>query len=120
METYISRFSLLIQIMRWICGDSDKKEIDQISVLNAIELVNYFCNTARQVQAIILSTSALEQLSSIQKAIYQNLSKTFTTAEGLLVSKTYGMPERTFKDFLKLNLNVLFSKDKHGLYRKIN
>lgn len=120
METYISRFSLLIQMTRWICNESDKKEIDQASVHKAIELVTYFCNTARKVQAIILSTNTSELLNSTQKVIYQNLPKSFTTADGISIAQTFEMPERTFKDFLKNNVNILFSKDKHGLYSKIN
>ena len=82
--------------------------------------MKYFCDTAQKVQAIILSTTATEELSSIQKVICQNLPNTFTTAEGISIAQTYEMPERTFKEFLKNNLNTIFSKDKHGLYSKIN
>lgn len=119
METYISRFCLLIQMMRWICGESNKKEIDKTSVFGATLLVDYFCNTARKVQTIINNTSRIEQLSSIQKSIWQALPIAFTTGEATEIALVNGMPDRTFKEFLKNNLNTLFAKDKHGAYRKI-
>ena len=119
METYIFRFSLLIQMMRWICGEADKNEIDQTSIKNAILLVNYFSDTARKVQGIINNSSEIDKLNVTQELVYQSLPLTFSTGEAAEIAFSKGMPDRTFKDFLKRNVGKLFAKDKHGVYRKL-
>ena len=119
LETYISRFCLLVQMMRWICGESDKKAIDIISVNHGILLIEYFRDTARKVQRIINNTSRIENLTSVQKDVWIALPIEFSTGDAANIAVKNGMPERTFKEFLKNNIGNLFTKDKHGVYRKI-
>ena len=115
LEIYIIRFCLIIQISRWACGECDKEYIDCFSVQKAIELTEYFKNTALKIQNIINETT----LSRQQKTILFQLSERFTTAQGLQIAELHGMKERAFKDFLSNNIGTLFQKEKHGEYSKI-
>lgn len=111
------RFCLILQMARWACGEADRKEIDPVSVENAISLVDYFKSTARKVHGIISEMSLTEQ----QKAIIAALPDSFTTEEGIAVAKENGMPGRTFQDFLKrsVSLGTYFQREKHGHYSKL-
>lgn len=111
------RFCLILQMARWACGEADRKEIDLVSVGNAISLVDYFKSTARKVHGIISEMSLTEQ----QRAIIAALPDCFTTEEGIAVAKENGMPGRTFQDFLKrsVSLGNYFQREKHGHYSKL-
>ena len=111
------RFCLILQMARWACGEVDRKEIDLVSVENAISLVDYFKSTARKVHGIISEMSLTEQ----QRAIIAALPDSFTTEEGIAVAKENGMPGRTFQDFLKrsVSLGTYFQREKHGHYSKL-
>ena len=111
------RFCLILQMARWACGEADRKEIDLLSVENAISLVDYFKSTARKVHGIISEMSLTEQ----QRAIIAALPDCFTTEEGIAVAKENGMPGRTFQDFLKrsVSLGTYFQREKHGHYSKL-
>lgn len=62
LDIYVIRFSLILQLSRWACDESDKKEIDSTSVEGAISIVEYFRITAKRVQGITNSSAMLEQL----------------------------------------------------------
>lgn len=111
------RFCLILQLARWACNEADKKEIDLVSVENAVSLVNYFKATAKQVQGIISEMS----LTEIQRTVIAALPAEFTTEEGIRIAEEKGMPGRTFQDFLKRSVAVgaHFHREKHGLYSKI-
>ena len=111
------RFCLILQLARWACGEADKKEIDLVSVENAVSLVNYFKMTARRVQGIISEKTLTEQ----QRIVVAALPKVFTTEEGIRIAVENGMPGRTFQDFLKKSVSVgsYFQREKHGLYSKL-
>ena len=111
------RFCLILQMARWSCGEADRKEIDLVSVENAISLVDYFKSTARKVHGIISEMSMTEQ----QRAIIAALPDCFTAEEGIAVANENGMPGRTFQDFLKrsVSLGNYFQREKHGHYSKL-
>lgn len=111
------RFCLILQLARWASGEADRKEIDLVSVENAVSLVNYFKATARQVQGIITEMSVTE----IQRVVLAALPDEFTTEEGIRIAEGKGMPGRTFQDFLKRSVavGVHFRRERHGVYSKI-
>ena len=109
------RFCLIIQMARWACGESDKTEIDLISVENAISLVDYFKATATRVQGIIKDLS----LSELQRAVIAALPEEFTTEQGVEIATANSMAERTFKDFVKRFTGIHFQKVRHGVYAKL-
>ena len=56
------------------------------------------------------------EFHELEKGVYKTLPNTFETGLGVILAEELGMPERTFKRFIK-NKKV-FMKLKHGLYRK--
>lgn len=114
LEIYAIRFSLLLALADWACG-SEKKLIDVDTVERAIRLAEYFRMTAAKVQGIISE----EALTELQLAVLSVLPDSFTTAEGVAIAGKCGMPERSFKRFLKDRKGVLFTRNAHGNYTKL-
>lgn len=115
LETYLIRFCLIVQMMRWSCGEACKESIDAESVEKAILLTEYFRMAALNVQSIMNE----ESLTTQQLAILRQLPHEFTTAEGLELADKEGMKERAFKDFLSRNIGILFKRERHGAYTKL-
>lgn len=115
LEIYIIRFCLVIQIARWLCGECGKDQVDTETVQRAIQLTEYFKQTATRVQNLMNETA----LTSQQQSIHFQLPELFTTAQGVEIAAGQGMKERAFKEFLSKNIGTLFQKDKHGEYRKV-
>ncbi len=114
LEIYAIRFSLLLALADWACG-SEKKLIDVDTVERAIRLAEYFRMTAAKVQGIISE----DALTELQLAVLSVLPDSFTTAEGVAIAGKCGMPERSFKRFLKDRKGVLFTRNTHGNYTKL-
>jgi len=116
LEIYVIRFSLIIQLARWTCGECGKEAIDLLSVERAIRLTEYFKESAISVQNILNEN----MLTAQQQAIVNQLPATFTTAQAHEVAKENDMKSRTLERFLNDNIGILFRKEKHGEYSKIN
>ena len=58
-------------------------------------------------------------LTTQQQSILSQLPELFTTAQGVVVAANQGMKERAFKEFLSKQIGTLFTKDRHGEYRKV-
>ena len=114
LEIYIIRFCLIIQLARWVCGEGERSGIDLVSVERAITLTEYFRLSAQQVQAVMDSNSLTQQ----QRQLLAALPEEFQTAEALKIAEQLGIKERTLKDFLSRSVGTLFSRERHGLYRK--
>jgi len=116
LEMYAVRLSLILEMLRWACGESYKQTINLQSVEGAIHLVEYFRKTALKVHNIISNHNPLDKLSSDKQKLYEALPAVFTTEAGLQLAKTLGVPERTFKRFL--NEQELFHRISRGEYEK--
>lgn len=114
LEIYAVRFSLLLALADWACGN-EKKIIDVSTVKRAIRLTEYFRSTASRVQGIVSE----EAMTETQLAVMSDLPDTFTTAEGVAIAGKNGMPERSFKRFLKDRKGVFFTRNAHGSYTKL-
>ena len=114
LEIYAVRFSLLLALADWACG-GEKKIIGVGTVKRAICLTEYFRSTASRVQGIVSE----EAMTETQLAVMSDLPDTFTTAEGVAIAGKNGMPERSFKRFLKDRKGVLFTRNTHGSYTKL-
>ena len=114
LEIYAIRFSLLLALADWACG-GEKKLIDVDTVERAIRLAEYFRSTASKVQGIISE----DALTELQLAVLSELPDSFTTAEGVAIAGKCGMPERSFKRFLKDRKGVLFTRNTYGNYTKL-
>ncbi len=114
LEIYAIRFSLLLALADWACG-GEKKLIDVGTVERSIRLAEYFRSTASKVQGIISE----DALTELQLAVLSELPDSFTTAEGVAIAGKCGMPERSFKRFLKDRKGVLFTRNAYGNYTKL-
>ena len=114
LEIYAIRFSLLLALADWACG-GEKKLIDADTVDRALRLAEYFRSTASRVQGIISE----DALTELQLAVLSELPDSFTTAEGVAIAGKCGMPERSFKRFVKDRKGVVFAHDSHGKYTKL-
>jgi hypothetical protein len=116
MEMYAARLALCLEMMRFACGESDKKNVGIEAVQGAIKLVEYFKKTAFKVHSIISNASPLDKLPTDKQTLYIALPDTFTTSEGVQVAESMGMAERTFKRFL--SNRELFNNHTRGEYEK--
>jgi hypothetical protein len=116
MEMYAARLALCLEMMRFACGESDKKNVGIEAVQGAIKLVEYFKKTAFKVHSIISNASPLDKLPRDKQAVYKALPDTFKTSEGVQVAENMGMAERTFKRFL--SNRELFNNHTRGEYEK--
>jgi hypothetical protein len=116
MEMYAARLALCLEMMRFACSESDKKNVGIEAVQGAIKLVEYFKKTAFKVHSIISNASPLDKLPRDKQAVYKALPDTFKTCEGVQVAENMGMAERTFKRFL--SNRELFNNHTRGEYEK--
>jgi len=116
MDMYVPRFSLILELLRWSCGESDRQAIGIEAVQGAIKLGEYFKRSAVRVHSIITNTNPLDKHPSDKQGLYDALPGNFTTEEGKLIAEQMGIPERTYKRFL--NERDLFTWRSRGEYEK--
>lgn len=116
LELYVVRLSLILEMMQWAAGEGEKKAVGIEAVNGAIQLIEYFKNTALQVNSIVSNHSPLDKLPADKQSLYEALPDTFTTDLGLEIAKRLGFAERTFKRFL--NDRELLEKVSRGEYEK--
>jgi hypothetical protein len=114
MECYCVRFAIILEAMKYGCGQETINEISADSVKGAIDLCTYYISCTFKARRLF-KRSPLENMSEIQKAIYQELPIAFCTAEGVGIAARYGMKERAFKDWIKTEP---FKHMAHGQYER--
>ena len=114
MERYCARFALILEVLRYTCGQSDLTSISAQSMKDAFKLTYYFIAGAQKAFKK-LHSDPLGALTEKQRSIYLDLPATFTTREGLTTALLHSMSERTFKDWIK---TPLFRKLDYGTYEK--
>ncbi len=92
-----------------------KARIGTRATEGAIQLAEYFRQTARRVNSI-LNNTPVEGLDNRKKSIYHLLPLEFSTDKGLQIAFENEYPERTFKRFL--SDGIFFEKLEHGKYKK--
>ncbi len=117
MDMYIVRFALILEILKGACNDITPDLIGTESVDGAIKLTEYFKNTALKVHGIINNFKPIDTEPEIKQTVYDALPPEFATSEGVKIAKDLGMPERTFKNFIKDK--KLFLNTKHGEHKKL-
>jgi len=121
LEEYVIRFSLTLQMLYFSADESGKEEIELHAVESAIKLFDYFYKNAVRVRQETVSTNYLESLTELQLNIYNELSKKFTTRQGVNIAckEVDGkkrISERQFKHYL--NDRRLFKRVSRGNYEK--
>ncbi len=116
LEIYAVRLALILEIMNWACGNSEKVDISTKSMDGALKLIEYFKKSALKVHSIISNNNPLEKYPVNKQELYNALPDNFTTEQGLQIAKNLGEPARTFGRFLKEK--ELFICPKRGHYEK--
>jgi hypothetical protein len=116
MEMYAIRLSLIIELLKYACDESNKQTIGINSVEGAIKLTEYFTKVAIKVHSFISNASPVDKLPTDKQNIYNALPDTFTTSEGVRIAERMEMAPRTFKRFL-VN-RELFNNHTRGEYEK--
>jgi len=118
LDVYIIRFSLILQMLRWACGEGGKTVIEEITVNNAILLAEYFRTNAEKVHRVLSESTPFDRLPKDKQKIYEALPmESFQTNIGIRIAENMGMKERSFKNWL--NDNKLFTKVSYGIYEKV-
>ena len=122
LQQYVLRFALILQLINSTVESKSTNQVNIYSIKGAIQLFDYFYHNAIQVRTEILKKNYFETLTELQKNILNELPKTFTTAEGLIIACKLidGRPrisDRQFKTYLK-DLK-LFKRLAYGSYEKI-
>ena len=123
LDQYTLRFALILQLLRWACGEGSGDVVEVEAVSGAVKLAEYFRQTALKVRDII--SNPLGQLPENKQKLYEALPDTFTTAEGLEIAQslTPPVPPDTYHKFLgnysgKGPLK-LFKRLGRGVYEKL-
>ena len=111
-DIHFCRLSLVLQVME----DYNSYEISLNAAKGAAKLCAYFLRSGLKVLEVLGNQSKADELPQDKKQLFEILPDEFTTGEGLLIAESLGVPERTFKDFLKDR--KLFRWLKHGNYKK--
>jgi hypothetical protein len=116
IEVYAVRLSLILQMIRYACNESNKQAIEIEAVQGALKLVEYFKKTAIKVHSFVSNANPLDKLPTDKQNLYAVLPDTFTTSEGVQIAESLGMAVRTFKRFL--SNKELFDTPTRGEYEK--
>ena len=112
----VGRLSLVVQVMRWACGESHIQNVDISSVKSAIQIYEYFEKSYRRIQAYVSNNDLTEE----EKCLLDRLTPAFDTSDILNVGATMNIPERTIKSKLKRFCKIsVINKISHGHYEKI-
>ena len=123
LQQYVLRFSLVIQLLYYACKEGDKIQIGLKAIKAGIKLFEYYKVNAIRVRVQTNASNYLESLTELQRNIYGELNKEFTTAEGLKVACKIGkngkprISDRQFKTYL--NDRKLFKRVSRGKYKKV-
>lgn len=111
-----ARLALVLQILRWACGEVHKDFVDIDSTKSAIALSKYFESCYADIQKYMLRESIEPQ----KKELLDCLSATFTTADAIQAGKEVGQSERSVMySLVNLATNKIIKKIKRGEYPQI-
>lgn len=111
-----ARLALVLQILRWACGEVHKDFVDIDSTKSAIALSEYFESCYADIQKYMLRESIEPQ----KKELLDCLSATFTTSDAIQAGKEVGLSERSVMySLVNLATNKIIKKIKRGEYEKL-
>jgi len=111
-----ARLALILQILRWACGEVHKDFVDIDSTKSAIALSEYFECCYSDIQKYMLKESVEPQ----KKELLDCLSESFTTADAIQAGKEVGLSGRSVMySLVSLAANKIIKKVKRGEYEKL-
>lgn len=111
------RLALVIQIMKWACGEDNKEGVGLDAVKAGIKLTEYFEQCYIQIQ----EASAEYGNCDVWTAFQEQLPDEFQTSNAVQLGKTLGLSERTVKSALQRwnrDPSHFIKKERHGSYKK--
>lgn len=96
-----ARFALIIQVLRWVCGESHVDYVDEVSVKLAIRLIDYYEDCYSRVRDKIVKEEVPDG-----DAWLENLPDTFSSVELRQAGFAYGMQYRTIYDHVTKLLSL--------------
>lgn len=116
-NTHVVRLALLLQVLRYACGESHLQYVDVRSVKGAIRLNDYFEDSLQRIREFIANDICDEPA----KELLSLLGAAFGTAEAIEAGKQMKVSERSVMNYLKeLMKNRLIRKVRQGQYEKIS
>ena len=111
-----ARLALILQILRWACGEVHKDFVDIDSTKSAIALSEYFECCYSDIQKYMLKESVEPQ----KKELLDCLSESFTTADAIQAGTEVGLSGRSVMySLVSLATNKIIKKVKRGEYEKL-
>ena len=112
---HVARLALIMQTLRYACGESNLQNVDSVSVNAAIKLNDYFEESYQRIRHFL----SVESCEEPQMELFNLLEDSFTTAQAIEIGKQLHVTERTVMNYLKgLEKNRLIHKVKQGNYEK--
>lgn len=116
-NTHVVRLALLLQVLRYACGESHLQYVDVRSVKGAIRLNDYFEDSLQRIREFIANDICDEPA----KELLSLLGTAFGTAEAIEAGRQMKVCERSVMNYLKeLMKNRLIRKIRQGQYEKIS
>lgn len=111
-----ARLALVIQVLKWACGEGIKESIDLDSTKSAILLTEYYERCYSEIQKFMLRESIEPQ----KKELLDCVSQVFTTSDAIQAGKEAGLSERSVMYALvNLTKDKVIKKIKRGEYEKL-
>ena len=113
-----ARLALILQVMRWAAGECQMDCIDITSVKGAIQLIEYFEDSYKRVNAL----SGMDELNRNQDRWLAMVGDTFTSSEAEQAGQRTGVSRRTVFSSLKRLCETtppVLQKVKQGVYEKV-
>lgn len=112
---HIARIALILQVLRYACGESHLQFVTIQAMHGAIRLMEYFEDSYCRIREYVANDACDEP----SRELLSTLNDSFTTAEALAAGKQLKVTDRTVMNYLKeLAKNRLIKKIRQGEYQK--
>tara|TARA_R110002073_G_scaffold312586_4_gene484127 strand:- start:29187 stop:30515 length:1329 start_codon:yes stop_codon:yes gene_type:complete len=118
LETYVWRLALILEMIEQTSKESFSDELSDISLNNAILLVEYFRNNALRVYNKLSSTNPLDSFSENKQELFRELPMEFKKGDQTVLFNKHKVSGGSLARFL--NKTELFKRvDSIGNYKKM-
>lgn len=112
----VAKLSLIMQVMRWACGESHLQYVDLESVKRAVRIDEFFEENYSRIEERV----AIESLEPQQCDLLDSLPIQFETKQATAAGAQQGMAVRTVMNYLSdMTKAGVINKVKHGVYQKL-
>ena len=112
---HVARIALILQVLRYACGESHLQFLTKQAMHGAIRLMKYFEDSYCRIRGYVANDACDEP----SRELLSTLNDSFTTADALAAGKQLRVTDRTVMNYLKeLAKNRLIKKIRQGEYQK--